>query len=68
MSVPHVGGLFRLAHGGGALAGVAVAWVNMNQRRRLTDPLLDNLVMILAPFTAYLLAELGEAVLWLRSR
>ncbi|MER6130219.1 cation:proton antiporter [Streptomyces sp. NPDC001795] len=40
---------------------MAVARVNMNLRRRLTDPLLGNLVMILAPFTAYLLAELIEA-------
>ena len=61
LSVPHVGGLFLLAYGGGAAAGVAVAWVNMNLRRRLSDPLLGNLVMILAPFTAYLLAEFIEA-------
>jgi CPA1 family monovalent cation:H+ antiporter len=40
---------------------VAVAWVNTNLRRRLDDPLLGNLVMILAPFTAYLLAELIHA-------
>lgn len=33
----------------------------MNLRRRLDDPLLGNLVMILAPFTAYLLAEFVEA-------
>jgi Na+/H+ antiporter len=61
LSVPHVGGLFLLAYGGGAAVGVAVAWVNMNLRRRLNDPLLGNLVMILAPFTAYLLAEFIEA-------
>lgn len=61
LSMPHVGGLFLLAYGGGALVGVVVAWVNMNLRRRLKDPLLGNLVMILAPFTAYLLAELVEA-------
>jgi CPA1 family monovalent cation:H+ antiporter len=61
LSLPHVGGLFVLAYGGGAAVGVAVAWVNMNLRRRLDDPLLGNLVMILAPFTAYLLAELVGA-------
>ena len=33
----------------------------MNLRRRLDDPLLGNLVMILAPFTAYLLAEMIHA-------
>ncbi|MEH0587073.1 Na+/H+ antiporter [Streptomyces sp. B21-106] len=57
LTLPHVGALFLLAYGGGAAVGVAVAWVNMNLRRRLDDPLLGNLVMILAPFTAYLLAE-----------
>lgn len=41
--------------------GVTVAWVNMNLRRRLDDLLLGNPVMILAPFTAYLLAELVNA-------
>ncbi|UUU19668.1 Na+/H+ antiporter [Streptomyces sp. DSM 40750] len=61
LTLPHVGALFLLAYGGGAAVGVAVAWINMNLRRRLDDPLLGNLVMILAPFTAYLLAELIHA-------
>ncbi|MEU6379456.1 Na+/H+ antiporter [Streptomyces sp. NPDC046909] len=61
LTLPHVGGLFLLAYGGGAAVGVAIAWVNMNLRRRLDDPLLGNLVMILAPFTAYLVAEFVEA-------
>jgi len=60
-SLPHVSALFLLAYGGGAAVGAAVAWVNMNLRRRLDDPLLGNLVMILAPFTAYLLAEFIHA-------
>ncbi|MFC4469571.1 Na+/H+ antiporter [Streptomyces xiangluensis] len=61
LTVPHVGALFLLAYGGGAAVGVLVAWINMNLRRRLDDPLLGNLVMILAPFTAFLLAELIHA-------
>ncbi|MFJ9380917.1 Na+/H+ antiporter [Streptomyces sp. NPDC101455] len=62
LSVPHVGGLFLLAYGGGAAVGVAVALVNGYLRRLLVDEtLLGNVVMILAPFTAYLLAELIEA-------
>ncbi|WP_406490243.1 Na+/H+ antiporter [Streptomyces phaeochromogenes] len=61
LTLPHVDALFLLAYGGGAAVGVAVAWINMNLRRRLDDPLLGNLVMILAPFTAYLLAELIHA-------
>ncbi|KND37207.1 hypothetical protein IQ63_09760 [Streptomyces acidiscabies] len=43
------------------VGGVGGARVNMNLRRRLDDPLLGNLVMIHAPFTAYLLAELIHA-------
>ncbi|MFI5633552.1 Na+/H+ antiporter [Streptomyces sp. NPDC051664] len=61
LSIPNIGGLFLLAYGGGAAVGVVVACVNTYLRRRLPDPLLGNLVMILAPFTAYLLAELIEA-------
>ncbi|WP_405504367.1 Na+/H+ antiporter [Streptomyces purpurascens] len=61
LTLPHVGALFLLAYGGGAAVGVAVAWINMNLRRRLDDPLQGNLVMILAPFTAYLLAEFIHA-------
>ena len=61
LTLPHVGALFLLAYGGGAAIGALVAWINMNLRRRLDDPLLGNLVMILAPFTAYLLAELVQA-------
>ncbi|MER7692490.1 Na+/H+ antiporter [Streptomyces sp. NPDC097610] len=61
LTLPHVGARFLLAYGGGAAMGAAVAWVNMNLRRRLDDPLLGNLVMILAPFTAYLIAELIQA-------
>jgi CPA1 family monovalent cation:H+ antiporter len=61
LAILHVGALFLLSYGGGAVVGIAVAWINMNLRRRLDDPQLGNLVMILAPFTAYLLAELIHA-------
>ncbi|WP_338693533.1 Na+/H+ antiporter [Streptomyces sp. Q6] len=61
LSVPHVGGLFLLAYGGGIAVGAVIAWINTILRRRLDDPLQGNLVMILAPFTAYLIAELIDA-------
>lgn len=56
-SVPHIGWLFLLAYGGGALAGVVIAWLGVKVRRLLNDPLQENVAIILIPFTAYLLAE-----------
>jgi len=53
----HVGWLFLLAYGGGALAGAAIAWLGVQVRRRVDDPLLGNVVTILTPFTAFLTAE-----------
>ena len=57
----HVSGLFLLSYGGGVLAGVAVAWLSTQARRRLDDPLLENLLILLTPFSAFLLAEVGHA-------
>jgi len=57
----HVSWLFLLAYGGGALAGLAVAWLGVRVRGRLDDPLLGNVVTILTPFTAFLLAEVVHA-------
>lgn len=61
LSVPHIGGLFLLAYAGGAAAGALTAWLAIRVRRRLADPLLGNVVIILTAFTAFLLAELIEA-------
>ncbi|MFD9514924.1 Na+/H+ antiporter [Streptomyces mirabilis] len=60
-SAPHVGWLFLLAYVGGAAAGAVTAWLSIQVRRRLDDPLLGNVVTILIPFTAFLLAELIKA-------
>jgi CPA1 family monovalent cation:H+ antiporter len=57
LSVPEVSWLFLLAFGGGALTGAVTAWVGVQVRRRLDDALLGNVVTILTPFTAVLLAE-----------
>jgi len=56
-----VSGLFLLSYGGGALAGLATAWVASQARRGLDDPLQENLVVLLTPFTAFLLAEVAHA-------
>jgi CPA1 family monovalent cation:H+ antiporter len=57
LSLPHVGWLFVLAYGGGAAAGIVTAWLAVRVRRHLGDPLLENVAIILTPFTAFLLAE-----------
>ena len=61
LSAPHVSLLFLLAYAGGALAGVITAWLAVQVRRRLDDPLQENVAMILTPFTAFLLAEVIHA-------
>jgi len=61
LSLGHVTGLFALAYAGGALAGSAAAWVIEQLRRRLDDPLDENVITLLGPFAAYLLAEVAHA-------
>lgn len=61
LTVPHVGWLFLVSYVGGAAAGLVAAWVGIQVRRRLDDPLLGNVAMIVIPFTAFLFAELIEA-------
>lgn len=56
-SAPYTGWLFLRAYGGGALAGALIAWLAINLRRHLDDPLLENASILLIPFTAFLLAE-----------
>nr|WP_239579708.1 Na+/H+ antiporter [Microlunatus panaciterrae] len=48
---------FVIAAGGGALVGLAVAWIAGMVRKRITEPLFDNAISLLLPFCAYLPAE-----------
>jgi Na+/H+ antiporter len=57
----HVTWLFLVAYAGGALAGLVTAWLALLVRRHLDDPLLENVVSVLTPFTAFLLAEVIHA-------
>ncbi|GAA5093262.1 Na+/H+ antiporter [Nocardia iowensis] len=57
VSVWSAGGDFLLAAGGGAVVGIAVAYLLALLRRRITDPVLDTTLSFLAPFAAYLPAE-----------
>jgi CPA1 family monovalent cation:H+ antiporter len=54
----HVTGLLLLSYIGGIGIGLAVAAVEAFLRRRIDDALQENIVTVLAPFTAYLVAEL----------
>lgn len=53
----HVSWLFVLAYGGGAAVGMLTAWLAVQVHRRVDDPLQGNVVILLTPFTAFLLAE-----------
>ena len=52
---------FVVAAGGGALIGLAVAWVLARVRRRIEDPVLDTTLSFVAPFVAFLPAEAVDA-------
>jgi Na+/H+ antiporter len=48
---------FALSYVGGAAVGLLVAWLTTRTRKIMHDPLLENTVNVLSPFTAFLLAE-----------
>lgn len=54
-------GTFALSYVGGVAAGLLVAWLATQARKVLREPLLENTVSVLTPFTAFLLAELVHA-------
>ena len=56
-----ISGLFLLAYLGGIAAGLVTVWLSFRVRKRVQDPLLGNVVTILTPFTAFVLAELINA-------
>jgi CPA1 family monovalent cation:H+ antiporter len=61
LSFGHVSWLFLLSYAGGLLAGVVVAFLGAQVRRRIDDPLLGNVAMLLMPFLAFLLADQFDA-------
>ncbi|MET1073063.1 MAG: Na+/H+ antiporter [Umezawaea sp.] len=56
-----VAGLTVLAYAGGAVAGLVAAWLSVQARRRLDNPLLEAAVSVVTPFLAFLLAEFAHA-------
>src|SRR4249919_2374891 len=53
----HVTWLFVLAYGGGVLAGALIGLVSWQVRRRMDDPMLEAIAMLVTPFAAFLLAD-----------
>lgn len=53
----HVGWLVLLSYAGGIVAGVAVGVVSWQLRRRMDDPVLENIAIMVTPFAAFLVAE-----------
>jgi len=53
----HVTWLLVLAYGGGVLAGALVGLLSWQVRRRLDDPMLESIAMLVTPFGAFLLAD-----------
>lgn len=57
----HVTWLLVLAYGGGVLAGALIGLVSWRVRRRMDDPMLESIAMVVTPFAAFLLADLAHA-------
>src|SRR5690349_21334617 len=53
----HVTWLVVLSYGGGLLAGALVGLISWQLRRRIDDPMLENIAVLVTPFAAFLLAE-----------
>jgi monovalent cation:H+ antiporter, CPA1 family len=59
-SAVRIGGLFLLSYAGGVAIGAVVTFVSVQIRRRLTDAFQHNLLAVLTPLIAYLIAEAVE--------
>jgi CPA1 family monovalent cation:H+ antiporter len=57
----HVTWLLVLAYGGGVLAGVLIGLLSWQVRRRMDDPMLESIAMLVTPFAAFLLADIVHA-------
>ena len=57
----NIAGLFALSYVGGAVAGILVAAAAYLLLVRVRDPLITNIALLIAPFAAFLLAEVFGA-------
>lgn len=61
LTAPHVTWLFVVSYVGGVIAGGLVGVVSWQVRRRMDDPMLEGIAMLVTPFAAFLLADAVEA-------
>jgi Na+/H+ antiporter len=61
LAVARVGGLFLLSFAGGIAVGLLTGWLSFEVRRRIQEPTLNNVALLLTPFVAYLSAEEARA-------
>jgi CPA1 family monovalent cation:H+ antiporter len=57
----HVSWLLVLAYGGGVLTGALAGLISWQVRRRMDDPMLEGIAMLVTPFAAFLMADLIDA-------
>ncbi|MEW1952058.1 Na+/H+ antiporter [Terrabacter sp. NPDC080008] len=57
----HVVWLLAWSYAGGVLAGALIGLVSWQLRRRMDDPMLEGLAMLVTPFAAFLLADAVHA-------
>ncbi|WGL53634.1 Na+/H+ antiporter [Nocardioides sp. BP30] len=57
----HVTWLLLWSYGGGALTGALIGLISWQVRRRMEDPMLESIAMLVTPFAAFLLADAVHA-------
>ena len=57
----HVTWLLAWSYSGGVLAGALIGLLSWQVRRRMDDPMLESIAMLVTPFAAFLLADAAHA-------
>ncbi|HEY2296150.1 MAG TPA: Na+/H+ antiporter [Jatrophihabitans sp.] len=57
LGVLHISWLVVLSYGGGVLAGALTGLISWQVRRRIDDPMLETMAVLVTPFAAFLLAD-----------
>lgn len=57
----HLTWLVALSYVGGIASGLVIGWLSSAVRRRISDPTLENIAVLVTPFAAFLMADLIDA-------